>query len=98
MVETGFVYPKIKLGGVNDFTKLSRTLCAVLFDGPVGEQTWPEDGKVGPPLKALGLEEIHLLQKVQEIIRASPGKAESLFEKFLQILKEENRDDLICNH
>ena len=70
----------------------------MIFNGPVGEQAWAKDGLVGPPLTALGLEEVHLLQKVQEIIRASPRKAEILFEKFLQILKEENREDLICNH
>ena len=68
----------------------------MLFDGPAGEQAWPEDGSVGPPLMAL--EEIDLLQKVQEIIRANPGKAESLFEKFHQILKEEKKEDLICKH
>ena len=58
---------------------LSSILCAVLFDGPVGEEAWPEDGSVGPPLMALGEEEIDLLQKVQEVIKANPGKAESLF-------------------
>jgi len=52
-----------------------KNLCAVLFDGLVGEQAWPEDDSVGPPLTALSLDEI------QEIIRADPGKAESLFEK-----------------
>ena len=70
----------------------------MLFDGPVGEEAWPEDGSVGPPLMALGEEEIDLLQKVQEIIRANPGKAESLFGKFQQILKEEGKEDLMCNH
>ena len=70
----------------------------MLFDGPVGEEAWPEDGSVGPPLMALGLEEIDLLQKVQEVIRANPGKAESLFGKFHQILKEEGKEDLMCNH
>ena len=70
----------------------------MLFDGPVGEEAWPDDGSVGPPLMALGVEEIDLLQKVQEIIRANPGKAESLFEKFMEILKEENKEDLMCNH
>ena len=70
----------------------------MLFDGPVGEEAWPEDGSVGPPLMALGEEEIDLLQKVQEVIRANPGKAESLFGKFQQILKEEGKEDLMCNH
>ena len=70
----------------------------MLFDGPVGEEAWPDDGSVGPPLMTLGVEEIDLLQKVQEMIRANPGKAESLFEKFIEILKEENKEDLICNH
>ena len=70
----------------------------MLFDGPVGEEAWPEDGSVGPPLMALGEEEIDLLQKVQEIIRANPGKAESLFGKFHKILKEEGKEDLMCNH
>ena len=70
----------------------------MLFDGPVGEEAWPEDGSVGPPLMALGEEEIDLLQKVQEVIRANPGKAESLFGKFHKILKEEGKEDLMCNH
>ena len=70
----------------------------MLFDGPVGEEAWPDDGSVGPPLMTLGVEEIDLLQKVQEMIRANPGKAESLFEKFIEILKEENKEDLMCNH
>ena len=70
----------------------------MLFDGPVGEEAWPEDGSVGPPLMALREEEIDLLQKVQEVIRANPGKAESLFGKFHQILKEEGKEDLMCNH
>ena len=70
----------------------------MLFDGRVGEEAWPDDGSVGPPLMTLGVEEIDLLQKVQEIIRANPGKAESLFEKFIEILKEENKEDLMCNH
>ena len=73
-------------------------MCAVLFDGPVGEQAWPEDGSVGHPLMELEVEEINLLQKVQEMIRANPGKAESLFERFWQILKEENKEDLMCFH
>ena len=77
---------------------LSKTLCAVLFDGPVGEEAWLEDGSVVPPLMALGEEEILLLQKVQEVIRVNPGKAESLVEKFHQILKEESKVNLICNH
>ena len=68
------------------------------FDGLVGGQAWPEDDSVGPPLTELDLEEITLLQKVEEIIRTNPGKAESLFEKLHQILKEENREDLMCNH
>ena len=68
-------------------------MCAVLFDGPVGEQALPEAGS----LMALGVEEIHLLQKVHQIIRASPGKAEGLIEKIWQILKEENKEELICN-
>merc|ERR1712208_243038 len=55
-----------------------------------------EDGSVGPPLLALGEEEIDLLEKVQQIIRADPGKAESLFEKFQQILKEEGKE-VHCN-
>ena len=70
----------------------------MLFDGPVGEEAWLEDGSVGPPLMALGEEEILLLQKVQEVIRVNPGKAESLVEKFHQILKEESKVNLICNH
>ena len=70
----------------------------MLFDGPVGEEAWPDDGSVGPPLMTLGVEEIDLLQKVQEMIRANPGKAASLFEKFIEILKEENKEDLMCNH
>ena len=70
----------------------------MLFDGPVGEEAWPEDGSVGPPLMALGEEEIDLLQKVQEVIRANPGKAESLFGKFHKILKEEGKEDLMCIH
>ena len=70
----------------------------MLFDGPVGEEAWPEDGSVGPPLMALGEEEIDLLQKVQKVIRANAGKAESLFGKFHQILKEEGKEDLIFNH
>ena len=70
----------------------------MLVDGPVGEQALSEDGLVGPPLMASGEEEIHLLQKVQELIRANPGKAKSLFEEFRQILKEEGQEDLICNH
>ena len=71
----------------------------MLFDGPVGEEAWLEDGSVGPPLLvALGEEEILLLQKVQEVIRVNPGKAESLVEKFHQILKEESKVNLICNH
>ena len=70
----------------------------MLFDGAVGEEAWPDDGSVGPPLMTLGVEEIDLLQKVQEMIRANPGKAESLFEKFIEILKEENKEDLMCNH
>ena len=68
-------------------------MCAVLFDGPVGEQALPEASL----LMALGVEEIHLLQKVHQIIRASPGKAQGLFEKIWQILKEENKEELICN-
>merc|ERR1712208_62476 len=76
----------------------STTLCAVLFDGPVGEEAWPESGSVGPPLVDLGEKDIDLLQKVQEVIRANPGKTESLVEKFHQILKEEKKEDLICNH
>ena len=72
------------------------TVCAVLFDGPVLEQALPGDGSLGP-LMALGVEEIILLQKVHEIIRANPGKAEGLFEKFRQILKEENKEEVICN-
>ena len=70
------------------------TVCAVLFDGPVGEQALPEASS----LMALGVEEIHLLQKVHQIIRENPGKAEGLIEKFRQILKEENKEELICNH
>ena len=69
-------------------------MCAVLFDGPDGGQALPEAGS----LMALGVEEIHLLQKVHQIIRANPGKAEGLIEKFRQILKEENKEELICNH
>ena len=72
------------------------TVCAVLFDGPVLEQALPGDGSLGP-LMALGVDEIILFQKVHEIIRANPGKAEGLFEKFRQILKEENKEELICN-
>ena len=72
------------------------TVCAVLFDGPVLEQALPGDGSLGP-LMALGVEEIILLQKVHQIIRASPGKAEGLFEKFRQILREEKKEELICN-
>ena len=53
----------------------------------------PEAGS----LMALGVEEIHLLQKVHQIIRASPGKAEGLIEKIWQILKEEKKEELICN-
>ena len=53
----------------------------------------PEAGS----LMALGVEEIHLLEKVHQIIRASPGKAEGLIEKFRQILKEEKKEELICN-
>ena len=69
----------------------------MLFDRPVG--ALPEDGSAGPPLVALGeVEEVNLLQKVQEIIKAKPGKAKSLFEKFLQILKEERKEELICSH
>ena len=68
-------------------------MCAVLFDGPVGEQALPEASS----LMALGVEEIHLLEKVHEVIRASPGKAEGLIEKIWQILKEENKEELICN-
>ena len=56
----------------------------------------PEDGSVGS-LMTLGVEEIHLLEKVHQIIRASPGKAEGLFEKFRQILREEKKEELICN-
>ena len=71
----------------------------MLFDGSVGEEAWPEeDGSVGPPLMELGVEEVDLLQKVQEMIRVNPGKAESLFERFHQILKEENKEDLMCIH
>ena len=69
-------------------------MCAVLFDGPVGEQALPEASS----LMALGVEEIHLLEKVHQIIRASPGKAKGLFEKIWQILKDENKEELICNH
>ena len=69
-------------------------MCPVLFDRPVGEQAWPEDGSIGPALMA----EMDLLQKVQEIIKANPEKAESLLEKFHEILKEENKADLICNN
>ena len=72
-------------------------MCAVLFDWPVGEQALPEDGLLGS-LMALGVEEIHLLEKVHQIIRASPGKAEGLFEKFRQILREEKKEELICKH
>ena len=68
-------------------------MCAVLFDGPVGEQTLPEVGS----LMVLGAEEINLLEKVHQIIRASPGKAEGLFERFRQILKEEKKEEVICN-
>ena len=75
----------------------SPTLCAVVFDGLVGEQAPPEDGSV-----ELGileeLEESHLLQKLQEMIRADPEKAENLYEKFREILKAEKREDLICSH
>ena len=68
-------------------------MCAVLFDGPVLEQALPEAGS----LMALGVEEINLFEKVHQIIRASPGKAEGLIEKFRQILKEEKKEELICN-
>ena len=68
-------------------------MCAVLFDGPDGGQALPEAGS----LMALGVEEIHLLEKVHQIIRASPGKAAGLFEKFRQILREEKKEELICN-
>ena len=64
--------------------------CAVLFDGPVGEQAPP--GKLGE----LGKEESH--PKVAIIIRADPEKAEKMYEKFREILIEERRDDLICIH
>ena len=75
----------------------SPTLCAVVFDGPVGEQAPPEDGSV--ELGKLGeLEESRLLQKLQEMIRADPEKAENLYEKFREILKAEKREDLICCH
>ena len=75
----------------------SLTLCAVVFDGPVGEQAPPEDGSV--ELGKLGeLEESRLLQKLQEMIRADPEKAENLYEKFREILKAEKREDLICSH
>ena len=42
--------------------------------------------------------ESYLLQKLQEIIRANPEQAESLFETFREILKEEKMEDLICSH
>ena len=48
-------------------------------------------------LMALGVEEIHLLEKVHEVIRASPGRAEGLIEEIWQILKEEKKEELICN-
>ena len=66
--------------------------CAVIFDGPVGEQAPP--GKLGE----LGKEESHLLQKLKEIIRADPEKSGKMYEKFREILIEEKRDDLICIH
>ena len=56
----------------------------------------PGDGSLGP-LMALGVDEINLLEKVHQIIRANPGKAEGLIEKFWQILKEENKEELMCN-
>ena len=68
-------------------------VCSVIFDGPVGEQTPPGDGSV-----ELGEEGIHLLQKLQEIIRADPEKADDLYEKFREILKEEKREDPLMDH
>ena len=56
----------------------------------------PGDGSLDP-LMALGVDEINLLEKVHQIIRANPGKAEGLIEKFWQILKEENKEELMCN-
>ena len=60
---------------------------AVMFDCPLQVKA----------SEALGLEEIDLVQKLHEIIKANPGKAESLFEKFRQILEEEGKEKLICN-
>ena len=71
-------------------------MCSVLFDGPVGKQAPSGDGSV--ELGELGEEESHLLQKLQEIIRAVPEKAENLYQKFREILKEEEREDLIYSH
>ena len=42
--------------------------------------------------------ESHIFQKLQEIIRANPERAESLFETFREILKEEKMEDLLCSH
>ena len=71
-------------------------MCSVLFDGPVGKQAPSGDGFV--ELGELGEEESHLLQKLQEIIRAVPEKAENLYQKFREILEEEEREDLIYSH
>ena len=93
------ISPKNTFSGIlihSDQLFINNHVCAVLFDGPVLEQALPGDGSLGP-LMALGVEEINLFENVHQIIRASPGKSEGLIEKFRQILKEEKKEELICN-
>merc|ERR1712061_332063 len=75
---------------------LALIFVLVLFDGPVGKQAPSGDGFV--ELGELGEEESHLLQELREIIRAVPEKAENLYQKFREILEEEEREDLIYSH
>ena len=65
----------------------------MLLDGRAGEQPSSDDWR-----SSLREEEFHHLQKLQEIIREDPEKADNLYQKFRDILKEEKREDLICSH
>ena len=81
----------------------------VRFDGPciswnellspiVCSVIWRASRRASPTRKIGNWGRRNPIQKLQEIIRADPEKAEKMYEKFREILIEERRDDLICIH
>ena len=72
-----------------------QPLCVAVFDGPLGEQASQQHD---PVYSLLGEAEFDLLQKLHEIIKAKPEKAQILYEKFRDILIEEKKEDVFFKH